>query len=113
MSGKRAEYSVISAALILAAIIVLYLTLTSPSFTFAQVVYNASSGGGSTTALKININTATEEQLRTLPGIGSVLAERIAKYREKYGNFKNFEELKKVDGIGDFTYKEIVNYVVL
>ena len=52
---------------------------------------------------KLDINTATEKELRTIPGIGPVMARRIIDARP----FKNADELKKVDGIGDKKYDQI------
>lgn len=49
---------------------------------------------------KININTATAEQLEKLPGIGPSLAKRIIEYRNLHGNFNSCNELMKVKGIG-------------
>lgn len=49
---------------------------------------------------RVNLNTATKEELDTLPGIGPALAERIIQYREKNGPFQRPEDLKKVPGLG-------------
>ena len=49
----------------------------------------------------LDLNTATEAQLRTLPGIGEVLARRIVDYREMNGPFASVEELTAVEGIGN------------
>lgn len=49
----------------------------------------------------VNINTATLEQLDTLPGIGPVLAQRIIDYREDHGPFTSLGQLILVDGIGE------------
>jgi comEA protein len=48
---------------------------------------------------KVNINTATEQQLIDLPGIGKVTAERILKYREETGKFTTIEDLRAIKGI--------------
>lgn len=50
---------------------------------------------------RLNLNTATEDQLRTLPGIGETLARRIIDYREANGPFSSAEELTAVEGIGN------------
>lgn len=54
---------------------------------------------------KVNINSATKEQLETLDRIGSTLAQRIIDYRNAHGRFKTIEELKNVSGIGDKTFE--------
>jgi len=50
---------------------------------------------------KVNINTATAQQLTVLPGVGEKLAARIVDYRQKSGGFKNVSELMNVQGIGE------------
>ena len=49
---------------------------------------------------KVNLNAATIEELRDLPGIGEALAERIVLYRAKHGGFRDIAELTRVEGIG-------------
>ncbi len=48
---------------------------------------------------KININTATKEQLMKLPGIGEITADRIIQYRKEKGKFSKIDELDRVKGI--------------
>lgn len=59
----------------------------------------------------ININTANQKELETLPGIGESTAQKIIKYREEKGKFKKIEELKNVSGIGDAKFEKIKEYI--
>ena len=61
----------------------------------------------------INLNTATSEQLQTLPRIGPVAAQRIIEYRETYGPFSTVEELTTVKGIGQKTLEKIQHLIVV
>lgn len=49
----------------------------------------------------VNINTATAEELKALPGVGSSKAAAIVAYREQNGSFKSVDDLKNVKGIGE------------
>ena len=55
----------------------------------------------------LNLNTATLEQLETLPGVGRRTAERILEYRTKNGGFKKIEELMNVKGIGEKSFLKL------
>ena len=55
----------------------------------------------------VNINTATLEQLDTLPGVGEATANKIITYREENGGFKSIEDLKNVKGIGDKKFEDM------
>ena len=63
-----------------------------------------------TTSL-VNINTATQTELETLPGIGPSIALKIINYRKENGKFSNVEELKNVNGIGDNKFEAMKKYV--
>ena len=60
---------------------------------------------------KININTATQTELETLPGIGPSISLKIINYREENGKFKSIEEIKEVSGIGDAKYENIKDLI--
>jgi competence protein ComEA len=53
---------------------------------------------------KVNLNTASVQQLTTLPGVGPQLAARIVEYRQKAGTFRSTQELINVKGIGEKKY---------
>lgn len=61
----------------------------------------------------LNINTATAEELETLPGIGEVLAKRIVDYRESCGAFLAVEELCSVEGIGEKRLEALKEYITV
>ena len=61
----------------------------------------------------VNINTATVKELQTIPGIGKVLAERIAEYREHERPFKTVEDLLNVKGVGKATLDKIRDHVTV
>lgn len=62
---------------------------------------------------RININTATAEELTALPGIGETIAKRIIEYREKSGDFLNIEEIMEVNGIGEGKFEAIKDMIVV
>ena len=66
-----------------------------------------------TTSERININTATLEELITLPGIGPALAQRILDFREAYGPFQNLVDLTDVEGIGTKKIEAIKDLITL
>ena len=61
----------------------------------------------------VNLNTATAADLDTLPGIGPVLAQRIADYREEQGRFTTVEQLDDIPGIGPALYDRLKSRVTV
>ncbi len=59
----------------------------------------------------VNINTAAEEELMTLPGIGQTKAKAIIEYREAAGGFETKEDLMNVSGIAESSYEKIKDYI--
>ncbi|MFH8517899.1 helix-hairpin-helix domain-containing protein [Streptomyces gelaticus] len=64
-------------------------------------------GGTGSPAGPVSLNTATAEQLDTLPGVGPVLAQHIVDYRTQHGGFRSVDELREVNGIGDRRFADL------
>lgn len=56
---------------------------------------------------KININTADQSELIEIPGVGEATAQKIIEYRETNGKFKNIEDIKNVNGIGNSKFENM------
>jgi competence protein ComEA len=61
----------------------------------------------------VNINTATLEELQTLPGIGATRAQDILDYRQAHGSFQTIDDLKNVTGIGDATFERLKDLITV
>jgi competence protein ComEA len=79
----------------------------------AAPVGGTTAGGaiGAAPAAPVSLNTATVEQLDTLPGVGPVLAQHIIDYRTQHGGFRSVDELREVNGIGDRRFADLRNLV--
>ncbi|MGG5739033.1 MULTISPECIES: helix-hairpin-helix domain-containing protein [Bacillus] len=62
---------------------------------------------------KVQINTASKEQLEKITGIGSRKAESILKYREEHGPFQKIEDLLEIDGIGTKSLEKIKDQIII
>ncbi|HDR7585363.1 competence protein ComE [Bacillus mycoides] len=62
---------------------------------------------------KVQINTASKEQLEKITGIGSRKAESILKYREEHGLFQKIEDLLEIDGIGAKSLEKIKDQIII
>ena len=80
------------------------LTAFAPALAFSAPVDQEQAPASKPT---VNLNTATVDQLTTLPGVGRKTAELIIEYRTKSGGFKKIEELMNVKGIGEKTFLKL------
>ena len=74
--------------------------------------YTTSAKSNKTTQ-KVNINTATQAELETLPGIGESTAIKIIAYRKEQGKFKSIEDIKQVSGIGESKYNKMKDLITI
>jgi competence protein ComEA len=73
----------------------------------AQKAPATKGAAAATASTPVNLNTATQAQLESLPGIGAAAAQRILEYRQKNGNFKKIEDLMNVKGIGEKSFLKL------
>lgn len=62
---------------------------------------------------KVNLNTASKEELMTINGIGASRAESIIQYREEHGKFQDIEDIKNVDGIKEGLFNKIKDSITI
>jgi competence protein ComEA len=85
--------------------------VTIVEHTSAAQSLTTDNASGPTARDLININTATIEEMETLPKIGPVLAQRIVAYRERHGPFQRADQVMVVERIGPAVY-EAIRYLV-
>jgi competence protein ComEA len=76
-----------------------------------QTVEQSSSSQSEPKKLSVNLNTATAEELKELPGIGEVMARRVIDYRERHGRFRRAEEIIIVEGFSEKKYRAIAEMI--
>lgn len=76
-------------------------------------IVSSSSESGGKPGKKININTASIDELDTLPGIGESTARKIIEYRQKNGDFKSISDIMQVSGIGTSKFNKIKDFITI
>lgn len=119
------EMLIVAAGLLFTAVFMLFSVFYKPPITVEKIIYSPSARQSETAdraetyssaALeteKINLNTASKEQLITLTGIGEAKALRIIDYRTSNGSFQTIDELKNVEGIGEKTFEAIKQNIIV
>lgn len=79
----------------------------------AAALATSALAAGAAPAGKVNVNTASVEQLQLLPRIGPKVADRIVAFRKANGPFTQPEELMRVRGIGERSFKHLEPYVAV
>ncbi len=91
--------------LALRGLILVAIVVSAQSWLAAQQAQPTKAAGAAPAIL--NLNTATAEQLDSLPGVGAKMAARIIEYRQKNGPFKKIEDLMNVRGIGEKNFLKL------
>ena len=74
---------------------------------------NFESGSSSAEVRRVNINTASVEELMEIPGIGESKAKKIIEYREKNGKFESIEDIMNVSGIKENSFRKMQDYITV
>lgn len=61
----------------------------------------------------LDINRATEDELRFIPQVGNVMAQRIVQYRDVIGAYTSLDQLKEIKGVGDASFIKISAYLII
>jgi len=91
---------------LVALLLVVALAASAAPIVAAQAEGKAQPAAG-VSAKVVDLNTASAEELATVPGIGPALAQRIIEFREKEGRFQRIEDLMKVKGIGEKSFQKL------
>lgn len=79
----------------------------------AQNNQNMISNDSDKNSTLININTATKDQLDSLPGVGPSTAQKIIDYRQEHGTYQSIEDLKQVKGIGEAKFNKLKDKITI
>lgn len=139
-SDKRQTYILIGIGLMAVAAVLLYVCFSQPAFVAEPAAAASSAAAASasdtaaasagalqttaaatpeqTTTVKeftypINLNTATQEELLSINGIGEKRAAQILAYRDELGGYTSVEQIKNISGIGDVVYAQIAPYLTV
>ncbi|MCY1597005.1 helix-hairpin-helix domain-containing protein [Staphylococcus pettenkoferi] len=85
----------------------------SPGTTASTSTTTGSASSNSSVDKQVNINTATESELQSIPGIGPSKAKSIIEYRDTNGAFDSVEKIKEMNGIGEKTFDKLKDYLTV
>lgn len=114
---KKAKYALISVTMMICIFtcgLLVGRNLNRSNISVMQIVNTSiTSNLANAESNKVNINTATIDELTLLPGIGNTIAQRIIDYRENIGPFRSKTDLYNVDGIGKEKLTLIYDYIII
>ena len=112
----KSEKILLSIFFVLLSIVVSYELFYIPSLPNASVVkeefvFNENTEQAENTGDLININSASEDELTKIPGVGHSIAKRIIEYREQNGGFASVLEITNVSGIGNSKFNAMKDFI--
>lgn len=119
MEKESREWWLFGIMAVLIGAVVLVAWSDVPDFSSPSVTYESVSTTRTTVSAqenaegRISINTATEEELMQVSGIGASLAKRIVDYRDEHGPFSSLDELVNVQGIGEKRVEQWREYLTV
>src|SRR5512136_1938669 len=99
--------------LFVTACLCLALLLGAPAAVLAEGGSAAAPKAAAETGKKINLNTATTQELDSLPGVGPKTAEKIVAWRQENGKFKKIEDIMSVKGIGEKKFAKMKDMITV
>jgi len=103
----------LSSAMLLLVVILSATACAKRSITASSHTEASTYSSTAQSAARVNINTASAQELEALPGIGKGLAERIIEHRQKYGPFGRAEHLIMVRGISEHRFQAIRDQITI
>lgn len=116
---NKEERILLCVFLILSSVVVSYNLFYVPSVPNLEVIKEefilkeSGDTNDSKDKLLVNINSASEEELTQIPGVGASIAKRIIEYREQNGGFSSVSEIMNVKGIGKSKFETMKNRIIV
>ena len=120
MKLNKSEKILLGIALLLSSFIIMYNlfyipTLPNANITKKELVFQDIENDDNSEQVSnpVNINSASIEELKKIPGIGESIAQKIIEYREENGGFSCKQEITNVNGIGKKKYESMKNFITV
>ena len=116
MNLNKSEKILFTIFLLLSSIIILYNLFYIPSLPDANIikkefVFQEDNSSGNDSIKTVNINSASVDELKSIPGVGESTAKKIVEYREQNGGFSAKSEIMNISGIGEKKFENMKNYI--
>lgn len=111
--AENAEQKAVNLAQVIEDQMVIYVPIVGEEGVDLAHLNQKTAGEEDEATSKVDLNLAEKDELMTLNGIGSSKADSILSYREENGNFQSVDEIKNVSGIGEATFANLKDFIVV